>query len=86
MISKNGGCDIVTCGKCQHEFCWLCLGQTLRHAHYESIFCPYRYFAIVGAIIFLIVMLNFKLTYTFEILNSVEKVIFYNIGAFVTLN
>jgi len=30
-IMKNGGCDHMTCRRCGHEFCWLCL------APYEGI-------------------------------------------------
>lgn len=33
MISKNGGCAKVTCGRCHHEFCWLCLGDYYRYSH-----------------------------------------------------
>ena len=86
MISKNGGCEIVTCGKCHHEFCWLCLGHTPCHSHTEFRLCPFRYFATVGAMIFIIVLFNFKLTFTFETLNKIEKTFFYNVGAFLTIN
>ncbi|KAJ3277018.1 hypothetical protein HDV01_000070 [Terramyces sp. JEL0728] len=31
MIEKNGGCNHMTCRKCKHEFCWICLGPWADH-------------------------------------------------------
>lgn len=30
-IEKNGGCNHMTCTKCRHEFCWLCLKPWKSH-------------------------------------------------------
>ncbi|KAF9163293.1 hypothetical protein BGX20_001374 [Mortierella sp. AD010] len=30
-IEKNGGCNHMTCRKCSHEFCWVCLGPWSEH-------------------------------------------------------
>ncbi|ODV77871.1 uncharacterized protein CANTADRAFT_96545 [Suhomyces tanzawaensis NRRL Y-17324] len=30
-IEKNGGCNHMTCKKCHHEFCWVCLGNWSEH-------------------------------------------------------
>ncbi|KAK2871863.1 hypothetical protein FQN49_002751 [Arthroderma sp. PD_2] len=30
-IEKNGGCNHMTCRKCKHEFCWMCLGPWSEH-------------------------------------------------------
>lgn len=31
VIEKNGGCNHMVCGKCTHEFCWICLGDWAVH-------------------------------------------------------
>ncbi|KAI4730217.1 hypothetical protein E4T49_02023 [Aureobasidium sp. EXF-10728] len=31
-IERNGGCPHMTCRRCGHEFCWLCLGDWAPHA------------------------------------------------------
>jgi ariadne-1 len=30
-IEKNGGCNHMSCKKCKHEFCWICLGEWKKH-------------------------------------------------------
>ena len=30
-IEKNGGCNHMTCKKCRHEFCWVCMGRWQEH-------------------------------------------------------
>lgn len=30
-IEKNGGCNHMTCRKCKHEFCWVCLNEWSEH-------------------------------------------------------
>lgn len=31
IIEKNGGCNHMTCKKCKFEFCWVCLGDWVKH-------------------------------------------------------
>ncbi|TPX51356.1 hypothetical protein SeLEV6574_g00333 [Synchytrium endobioticum] len=30
-IEKNGGCNHMTCKRCKHEFCWVCMGPWVDH-------------------------------------------------------
>lgn len=31
IIEKNGGCNHMKCKNCNHEFCWICLGDWSKH-------------------------------------------------------
>lgn len=31
LIEKNGGCNHMTCRKCHWEFCWVCMGDWVKH-------------------------------------------------------
>jgi len=42
-IEKNGGCNHMTCQKCDHQFCWLCMGQ-YSSDHFSSGQCAGKQF------------------------------------------
>ncbi|KAJ3206632.1 hypothetical protein HDU82_004401 [Entophlyctis luteolus] len=33
IIEKNGGCNHMTCRKCSHHFCWVCMGDFKNYSH-----------------------------------------------------
>ena len=35
-IEKNGGCNHITCRKCSHEFCWICMGPWSEHGSHTG--------------------------------------------------
>jgi hypothetical protein len=67
----------MTCGVCKHEFCWYCLGPAPGHKHDKKpLFCPYKWFATNGAVALLIILLNFKLTYSVKLIYDFEMIFF----------
>ena len=36
FIDKNGGCFQMTCFKCHHQFCWMCLADWSTHSNHFS--------------------------------------------------
>ena len=80
LIQKNGGCKHMVCGKCRHEFCWLCLGPYFGYVHSDNRYCPLRYTSLVGTMVTLIVVLNWKLFYHSVIYYTVITGLVYYIG------
>lgn len=52
-IEKSGGCDHMTCRKCQFEFCWLC---TQKHKGHNKRFCAAAF--VTKLMILLIAVVN----------------------------
>jgi hypothetical protein len=87
MIQKNGGCKYINCAKCHYEFCWYCLGRMTGYCHSDAWrWCPFRYFATVGSMIFFTVLLNFKLSYTSSKISIIWNALLYNIGALLYID
>jgi len=60
-IEKNGGCDHMTCIKCQFEFCWVCSWDYPRHNKLKHItlkpLIPFLKIAIVLSILVFLIYL-----------------------------
>jgi len=82
MISKNGGCEHMVCGRCKYEFCWLCLGPYFRYQHTDyRLACPYRYFAVVGVMISLLLILFAKMGYAWQAVGTVVFPLYFYLAA-----
>jgi len=57
-IQKSGGCDHMTCRKCQFEFCWLC---ALKFQEHNNKFCAASFIAKVLMLLFTLVNVFYML-------------------------
>eukprot|EP00347_Sterkiella_histriomuscorum_P008600 403344473 len=66
-ISKDAGCAHMKCSKCQHEFCWHCMSlyKDQQHSQEFEKVCPSKQVVEVLLVIFLALLLNMKLCYSF---------------------
>jgi hypothetical protein len=56
----------MVCGKCKHEFCWMCLGEYRSYTHSENRYCPARNAMLVFSLMLSIFLLNQKLFYNVQ--------------------
>jgi len=86
-IIKLNGCDHMVWAKCEHEFCWLCLGKYPSYQHTEQTFCPLRKVMIWVFVFFLMVLsIDVKLCLRFEIINYYERILLSWLSFFVLTN
>ena len=71
----------MVCGKCRHEFCWMCLGPFPGYSHTTKSHCPARGFCVYGVLMLIFLLLNQKLYYASEWYYWVVSGFFYNLAA-----
>lgn len=76
QIEKDGGCQHMVCGKCKHEFCWMCLGPFANHNHQEGDvrMCPSRFTFLSTIQVIFILLLNHKVFYS----STLYQYVFWN--------
>lgn len=77
----------MACGKCKHEFCWLCLDSFYSYQHGDNNrSCPFRQTALVVTFILLVVMLNQKCFYNVGWYNSLIWFLVKTVGATIMID
>jgi IBR domain, a half RING-finger domain len=80
LISKNGGCEHMVCGRCKYEFCWLCLGAFYSYQHNDRAkrWCPYRYMAVQGFFFVMLFITGAKFGYAWEFFGKIIFPLYYH--------
>lgn len=86
LIQKNGGCKHMVCGKCRHEFCWLCLGSFYSYTHQDNRPCPARYFGFVVIMILTLLFLDIKVAYFWTLFGYVQWCILYGFSCLILVD
>ena len=86
MIERSEGCKFMECGKCQFQFCWLCLSEFYTEHHYYHSMCPMRIVPIYGVVALCFLFLTIKLGFSFPIfgyyMNYILSLLFVQLIAF----
>lgn len=53
------------------------------YRHKNNLFCPFRYFALIGSIIIFMFLINMKFAYIYPLIANFEWFLFYNGSAFL---
>jgi hypothetical protein len=71
----------MQCSRCKYEFCWLCLGPFFNYKHEKTGFvCPFRYAAVQGVMVALIIMATVKIGYAWEFIGIYLFQFYYGVG------
>lgn len=77
IIFKTGGWPHILCQKWSYEFCWDWLGYYKDYKHMGDTTWPLRLFMIYPLTFFCVWWLDLKLSFSFEIIEYLEKLLIY---------
>jgi len=70
-IVHLGGCKYMQCGRCNYEFCWLCLNEFYTEFHYYDSLCPARVVYMYSLCFLCLLFLLTKVFYSCSFFSSV---------------